>query len=427
MIATSKADKFCAGLCYFFLFLGIFSRVFIYAKGENLWVEEALLWDKLKPLIGGCSEFALRFFPLLAGIATLFLGYIFALREFGVRFACVFLFLLVSSDPLLFYSVNFSFYGIEALLIVLCLCVWSFGDKKPAALIRLITITCIFCVICNYNPNDIGYSVRNYYIQMLGRHFINFHYLAFGIFVWINAFIFILPFCIGSFLLFKEKRALAVAILIAFSILIFPQGVPYSEFMRLMRNWSQIQVTGSKYLVFILPLVFIPVAFFIHKIFLKLRNPTLIPILCIFAFLATSSNFIRMHKGIGSPDSTAIIYRINEYAGTRSLVYVDSVSHPIFDYYNNADLNHVSVKSNGYMYLNDTVFIGKYSGRTEELFDIMKNFKAENGFFFFTFSSFHSIKESNKLIGYVQKNHEGKSKGFQARHAGAAWVRFSAK
>jgi hypothetical protein len=256
---------------------------------------------------------------------------------------------------------------------------------------------------------------------VLGRHFINFHFFIFGAFVWINAAIFILPFCMGSFLLFKEKRTLLVAVLIAFSVLILPQGTPYSEFMRLMRNWSQIQIAGSKYLVFILPLAFIPVAFFIHKVFLKLRNPTLIPILCIFALLATSSNLIRMHKGIGSPSSTAILYRINEYANEKSLVYVDSVSRPIFDYYN-TDLNYISVKNDGYMYLNDTIFIGKYGGRTEELFDVMKNFKAESGFFFFTFSSFYSIKESHKVIEYVQKNHKGKSKGFQSKHAGAAWV-----
>ncbi|MCL2101367.1 MAG: hypothetical protein FWH22_06600, partial [Fibromonadales bacterium] len=73
MPPSPKADRLCAGLCKFFLFLGIFSRIFIYAGGADLWLEEALLWEKFKPLIGGfsISEYALRLFPLLAGIATL--------------------------------------------------------------------------------------------------------------------------------------------------------------------------------------------------------------------------------------------------------------------------------------------------------------------------------------------------------------------
>jgi hypothetical protein len=74
------------------------------------------------------------------------------------------------------------------------------------------------------------------------------------------------------------------------------------------------------------------------------------------------------------------------------------------------------------MYLNDTVFIGKYSGRTEEIFDVMKNFKAETGFFFYTFSSFYSVRESNKLIEYAQRNYKGRSKGFQAKQVGAAAI-----
>jgi hypothetical protein len=442
MPSSAKADKFCTGLCVFFMVLGAFSRVFIYAKGQNLWFDEAKLWESIKPFIGNfeCSEFALRFLPLLAGIATILFAYIFAVREFGVRFACIFLFLLASSDTLLFYSLNFSLYGFEALVMVICLCLWSFSEKNKSALILLISVASIFCIACNYSEANIYRLKAEEIIQMLGRHFINFHYFVFGKLVWINALLFVLPFCVGSVFLYrdKEKRVLLIAVFAAIIILLLfyflkiaSLGMPYDNFMRIMRNWSQMQVVGSKHLTFILPLVFIPVAFFIHRIFLRIGTATLISVLCIFALIATSSNFIRIHKGIGSPQSFAVLQQINESANTRSLIFADSVSRPILEYYlsqsplkDNANLNYFAVKNNGYMYLNDSIFIGKYGGRTEELFDIMKNFEAENGFFFFTYSSFYSISESNKLFNYVQTNYNGKSKGFQAWQTGAAWVRF---
>jgi hypothetical protein len=455
-----NSDKFCYGLCWFFLALGVFSRIFIYAKGQDLWLDEALLWEDLKPLIGSfcLSEFALRFLPLLAGTGTLLLSYIFALREFGVRFACIFLFLLVSSDSLLFYSVNFSFYGTEAFLVAMSLCVWSYSKRNRVSLISLISLVSIFSIMCNYGEYRGGAYwlnldaasgpvhgfiifliwFRDFFVQMLGRHFINFHYFVFGKFIWINALLFVLPFCIGSVFLYREKKALLISIFSAVFILlslyllkIAPLEMPYNDFMRIMRNWSQTQVTSSKYLTFIFPLVLIPVAFFIHRIFLRVRTQTLIPVLCIFALLALSGNLIRMHKGIGSPESTVLLQHIKENAGGKSLVFTDSVSRPIFKYYvsknffkDNPNLNYFYVKEDGYMYLNDSIFIGKYSGSIEELFDVMKNFKAENGFFFLTYNSFYSIRESNELIGYIQQKYEGKSKGFQSKLAGAAWVRF---
>jgi hypothetical protein len=430
MPASFKADKFCSGLSVFFLLLGVFSRIFIYAKGQDLWLDEALLLEK----IGGSdySEFTLRFLPLLAGMAALFLGYIFALREFGARFACIFLFLLVSSDTLLFYSVNFSVYGFEALLMVIGLCVWSFSKKNEPVLILSVSAISIFCIACNSGGAD-WISLWEFF-QMLGRHFINFHYFVFGKLVWLNAIIFILLFSFGSIFLYREKRSLLIAIFAAifiFALLyllkITPLGVPYSKLMRTMQNWSQMQVVGSKYLAFILPLVFIPVAFLIHKVFLKIGKRTLVFVFCILAFLALSSNSIRIHKGIGSPESTILLQSINENATAKSLIFADSASRPIFEYYIrriNPNLNYFYIKNDGYMYLNDSIFIGKHSGNIEELFDVMKNFKAENGFFYFTYSSWNSVSKSNELIGYVQRNYFGKSKGFQARQAGAAWVRF---
>jgi len=435
-----KAEKICTVFSVFFLCLGMVSRAVIYAKGRDLWLEEAVLWDSLEPLIGGfeISELALRFLPLLAGIATLLLAYIFAKKEFGGRFACVFLFLLVCSDSLLFYSVNFSLYGLEALLIALCLCVWSYSKREAKTLIALITLASIFCIMSNYNGYEVSYWHSNdFFIQMLGRHFIDFHYFVFGPFVWLNALIFVLALGFGSFFLYKEKKYLLLSVFIPVVILILlhllqisPLGMPYSDFMRIMRNWSQMQVIGSKYIVFIMPLIFIPVALCMHKVFLKVGNPVLVGILIIFAFLALSSNAIRMHKGIGAPESSEILLRINENATSKSLVYADSASRPIFEYYmsrrplrDNPNLNYFYVKKDGYMYLNNN-FIGKYYGQPDELFDVMKNFKAENAFFFFSFGDFSSVGESTTIIEYVQKNYTGKSRGFQSKHAGAAWVKF---
>ncbi|MCL2283950.1 MAG: hypothetical protein FWC26_11605 [Fibromonadales bacterium] len=436
----AKTEKTCAVFSMIFLCIGMVFRTIIYAKGQDLWLEEALLWERLKPLIGGydISELALRFLPLLAGIATLLLAYIFAKNEFGGKFACIFLFLLVSSDSLLFYSVNFSLYGMEAFLIVLCLCVWSFSHKSKTDLILLISLSSILCIICNHGESYVYSPSFDFFIQMLGRHFINFHYFVFGPFVWINAFLFILLFGFGCFLLGKEKKILMVAISIPFFILILlyflklsPLGMPYSDFMFTMRNWSQMQVIGSKYLVFIMPLVFIPAALCVHKVFSRVGNPVLIGILVIFTFLALSSNAIRMHKGIGSPQSTEILLQINDRATEKSLVYADSASRPLFEYYmsrspfkDNENLNVLYLKKDGYMYLNDSVFIGRYNMRPEDIFGVMRNFKAQSGFFFFSFGGYSSVKESNMIVNHIQNNHTGRSKGFQSKNAGAAWVRF---
>ncbi len=459
MPLSIKAEKICTGFCVFFLILGEISRILLYSKGQDLWLEEAMFWEIFKPLIGGfsVSELALRFLPLLAGIATLLFAYIFAKREFGIRFACVFLFLLVCSDPLLFYSVNFSLYGIEAFLIALSLCIWSYSKKHNITLVLLISLVSIFCIICNFNKNDGGYWFnigaskglvhglmiffiwfKDFFVQMLGRHFIDFHYFVFGPFVWLNASLFILPLIFGSIFLYREKKYLLISVFVPVFILVLlyffkvaPLGMPYSDFMRSMRNWSQMQVIGSKYLVFIMPLIFIPVAFCIHKILLRVGTKTLIAVLSVFALLAISSNSIRVHKGLGSPQSTEILQLINENATVKSLIYADSASRPIFEYYmsksplkDNPNLNYFYVKKDGYMYLNNDIFIGKYKGNTEGLFDVMKNFKAENGFFFFTFGSSHSLMESNRLIAYTQRNYNGKSRGFQSKYAGATLVKF---
>jgi len=439
MPVSPKAQKIYAVFCGFFLLLGVISRILIYAKGQDLLLSEALFWENMKPLIAGfsISELGLRLFPLLAGIATLLLAYVFARKEFGIEFACIFLFLLVSSDPLLFYSVNFSMYSIEAFLVVLSLCVWSYSKRDKAALVSLILLVSIFCIICNYNENPGAYEFKEFFIQMLGRHFIDFHYFVFGPFIWINAALFVLLLGFGSFLLYKEKKSLLLSIFIPVFILallhflkIAPLGEPYNDFMRIMRNWSLVQVTGSKELVFIMPLVFIPVAFCVHRVFLKVRTPTLIGVLTIFAILALSSNSIRMHKGIGSPQSAEVLLHINENATAKSLVYADSASRPVLEYYmsrkpfkDNPNLNCLYVKKDGYMYLNDSIFIGKYGKNPVELFNVIKNFEAENGFFFFAFGSASSVRESNVVVDHIYKNYKGKSKGFQSKYAGVAWVR----
>jgi hypothetical protein len=64
----------------------------------------------------GYSEYVLRIIPLLAGILIFPIAYFFALREFDKKFACIFLFFLTISTPLLFYSIQFKQYATEILV-----------------------------------------------------------------------------------------------------------------------------------------------------------------------------------------------------------------------------------------------------------------------------------------------------------------------
>jgi hypothetical protein len=69
----------------------------------------------------GYSEYVLRIIPLLAGILIFPIAYSFAVREFDKKFACIFLFFLTISTPLLFYGIQFKQYATEILVSLLYL------------------------------------------------------------------------------------------------------------------------------------------------------------------------------------------------------------------------------------------------------------------------------------------------------------------
>jgi len=75
-----------------------------------------LLLVKALSFCFGYSEYVLRIIVLLAGISIFPIAYSFAVREFDKKFACVFLFFLTISTPLLFYSIQFKQYATEILV-----------------------------------------------------------------------------------------------------------------------------------------------------------------------------------------------------------------------------------------------------------------------------------------------------------------------
>jgi hypothetical protein len=125
--------------------LAITTRIAIYVHNPNFWIDEALLAQSafatsLKEILQanlpanqvaplgfvlsfkalsfcfGYSEYVLRIIPLLAGLLIFPIAYSFAIREFDKKFACIFLFFLAISTPLLSYSIQFKQYATEILV-----------------------------------------------------------------------------------------------------------------------------------------------------------------------------------------------------------------------------------------------------------------------------------------------------------------------
>jgi hypothetical protein len=137
-------------LCLLFIALAIITRIAIYIHNPNFWIDEAMLAQSIfvanlkEVLLGnlpanqaaplgfilsvkalsfyfGYSEYVLRIIPLLAGILIFPVAYSFAVREFNKKFACIFLFFLTISTPLLFYNIQFKQYATEILVSLLYL------------------------------------------------------------------------------------------------------------------------------------------------------------------------------------------------------------------------------------------------------------------------------------------------------------------
>ncbi len=138
---------------------GVLVRVIQYASNRSLWADEATLalnivnrslWQLFQPLdydqgapVGflvieklaiqtfGNSEYALRLFPLLCGIAALFLFYALAKRWLQGQALLISLVLFATLRPLIYYSSEVKQYSSDvAITLVLCLAVMQIRNLR---------------------------------------------------------------------------------------------------------------------------------------------------------------------------------------------------------------------------------------------------------------------------------------------------------
>jgi len=166
----------------FFIMLGVFARAWLYLYNYGLSMDEYylaasiyhssfkdilngnlpygqavplgfILSVKLLSLLFGSSEYVLRFIPFVSGIFCLFFSYSFIKREFGIKTACIFSFFLSISDPLLYYTVQFKQYQMEAFISLIYLNFYCLNRKTiMAGNIPFKSVPIIFVSILFGNP-----------------------------------------------------------------------------------------------------------------------------------------------------------------------------------------------------------------------------------------------------------------------------------
>ncbi len=132
------------------LLIGIIIRVKLYLFNRSLWLDEASLCvniteksflqlldqtnyynaqvapigfcyvEKLMTLFFGINEYALRIFPLIAGIVSMFYLYLFIKREANAKVALIALSIFVFADPIIYYTGEVKQYIIDLLVGLLC-------------------------------------------------------------------------------------------------------------------------------------------------------------------------------------------------------------------------------------------------------------------------------------------------------------------
>ncbi|GHV12711.1 hypothetical protein AGMMS49938_05810 [Fibrobacterales bacterium] len=394
-------------------------RIALFVRTEDLYLENS--WSSLT-----------------AGILLLPLAYTFALRQFGVHFACIFLFLLVSNDGLLYYSVSSERWIFDAFFIVLIL----YASTVKKLFLLFLPFYFLYMVLAlpdslqnqylnlqdsaGIRHGSVIFSLwfKNYFIQIIGRHFINFHWFVFGVFVWINALIFAALFVSGLLLLrtssvgerpeqrqFISNKNISLVVLASVCVLavsyfakLYPLGIPFDDYMRIMRNWAQMQTVGAKYILFIMPIAFIPAAFCIHRIFLKLRLHIFIIVMSILALLAVSANVIRITKGMGTPEITAVMNEAKKFSSPQSLIYLPKSTLPFYKNY--AEHNNIE----------QPYFV------IENITEI-ENADLQDAIFLFAYNDINSVILANKITDHLQKNYSGRIKGFSAKQCGLAVVK----
>lgn len=482
--------------CLFFVLLGVFSRIFLFAQDFDLMPDEAglsisiwyasfsdifaghlphnqnaplgfLLSIKLLAFIFGSSELALRLIPFIAGILLLPLAYKFAIKEFNEKFACVFLFFIVCSDPLLFYSIQFKQYSLEAVIAL-----YLIYKRENCANWHFILLACISILFSNsapmvlagiyishitFKPKMWSYmlpkllalalfsalyyflwlnqlSSKNYmysfwealwfpnlnFIQFIGRHFINFtpYIIQYEPYMYLYAALTIILTLFGFYFMLKEKRSLAITILVTLcSILflyflrIYPIGMPLDPILIQTENFAMAQIVGSRLIVYFIPIIFIAISFGVYKIFNMSRFFSLLCILLIIFSL--SPNIGRMHIGLGIPEYSILLEKIKPYSTNQTPIIVSSFNSNLHLYYQRENLQNdffaMHYNTGQLVYVNpiQSITSGQFSyqfGNFSELFSTFKSMDLERVIFLFANYDYAQKQYFQFLPNYLKEN-----------------------
>ncbi|MDR0286550.1 MAG: hypothetical protein LBI03_02410 [Clostridiales bacterium] len=146
--------EICKWMGLSLLFIGAAARIYLYIYCKDMWLDEAALaasiWEgdiknilsgkliggqsaplgfmlltKFISYFGGTSEFALRFLPLMSGITSGFLLWVFARREVNEIYALLCAVIFVACIPLLYYASEFKPYATDTLVTIAYLFIYS--------------------------------------------------------------------------------------------------------------------------------------------------------------------------------------------------------------------------------------------------------------------------------------------------------------
>jgi hypothetical protein len=409
--------------CLFFVLLSVFARVFLFAQNFDLAPDEArlaaniwycsfadifsgnlifgqnaplgfLLIVKILASIFGSFELVLRLVPFIAGILLFPLAYEFAVKEFNEKYACIFLFFLTCSDPLLYYSIQFKQYSIEAFIALLLIykrenCAkWSFILLAMASILFSTTAPMVLfgiymaMLLKNYYPIPwnllpkmlilFSFSILYYilwlnqldsnilqdfwkslwfpnlnFIQFIGRHFINFmpFITQYEPYVYLNAALTIILALSGFYFLLKTKKNVSPAILsilflisLFYFLKIYPLGMPLDSILELSENFTMAQVVGSRLILYFLPLIFIVISFSLYKFLNHLRLKVFIAVLVLFALLSLLPNIGRLQNGLGISEYSILLEKIKPYSTNNTALFVSTYNYEIQIYYQRKNL-----------------------------------------------------------------------------------------
>ncbi|MDR2580632.1 MAG: hypothetical protein LBC85_06540 [Fibromonadaceae bacterium] len=483
--------------CLFFILLGVFARVFLFAQNFDLTPDDASLsasiWQtnfsdifagllpfnqnaplgfllsvKILAHIFDSSELILRLIPFIAGVLLLPLAYKFAVKEFNEKFACVFLFFIVCSDPLLFYSIQFKQYTVEAFIalfliykrenctswrfILLAIVSILFSSTAPLILASIYITHIIFApkiwqsmllkllVLASFSGfyyflwlNQLGGKsfMQNFwgafwfpnlnFIQFIGRHFINFtpHITQHDPFVYLYAALTIILTLFGFYFLLKENKKLGVIILLTLFLVlllyflkIYPLGMPLDPILNQTENFAMAQVVGSRLIVYFIPIISIAIAFSLYKILNALNSKFVLFIL--LAVLSLSPNISRMQMGLGIAEYSTLLEKIKPYTTSETPILVSAFNSVLHLYYQRKNLQndyfsmhyHVGqiVYVNPSQSTSDGYLFFPQINNFHDLFSALKSLDVNRAIFLFANYDHYQTQAFKFLPDYLKEN-----------------------